>query len=128
MDFTFPKEEKLKSKKVIDALFDKGKSVSVYPLRLVFIATSFNDDILVKTGVSVSKRHFKRAVDRNRIKRLLREAFRLNKPAYFNNITTQYALMILYIGNTKPTFSEVETKMKLLLEKFNASVTQEKNT
>ena len=128
MDFTFPKKEKLKSKKVIDALFDKGKSVSVYPLRLVFIATSFNDDILVKTGVSVSKRHFKRAVDRNRIKRLLREAFRLNKPAYFNNITTQYALMILYIGNTKPTFSEVETKMKLLLEKFNASVTQEKNT
>jgi len=78
----------------------------------------FEDKVIAKTGVSVSKRNFKTAVDRNRIKRLLRESYRLNKATYFNNITTQYAFMILYIGTNKPTFTEVETQMNLLFEKF----------
>ncbi|GAA4268811.1 ribonuclease P protein component [Hyunsoonleella aestuarii] len=119
----YPKEEKLKSKKLIDLLFSEGQSVSAFPLRLVYLNTSFNEPVLAKTGVSVSKRNFKTAVDRNRIKRLLREAYRLNKSNYFNNITTQYAFMILYIGKDKPSFLEVETKMNALFEKFlsNAS-------
>ena len=118
MKFTFNKKETLKSKKLIDLLFTEGKSVSAFPLRLVYIPTSFEDDIPVKTGVSVSKRNFKTAVDRNRIKRLLREVYRLNKTHYFNNMTTQYAFMILYIGKEKPTFTQVETIMKRLFEKF----------
>ena len=118
MKFTYNKKEKLKSKKLIDQLFTEGKSVSVYPLRLVFLRTNFNENIIAKTGVSVGKKNFKAAVERNRIKRLIREAYRLNKPQYFNNITTQYAFMILYIGKTKPTFNEVESKMNLLFEKF----------
>lgn len=118
MKFTYNKKEKLKSKKLIDQLFDEGQSVSAFPLRLVFIQTTFEDAIPVKTGVSVSKRNFKAAVDRNCIKRLLREAYRLNKARYFNNITTQYAFMILYIGKDKPTFTEVETRMNQLFENF----------
>jgi ribonuclease P protein component len=124
LKFTYSKKDRLKSKKLIDQLFTEGQSISVYPLRLVYLQTSFDDTVKTKTGVSVSKRFFKTAVDRNRIKRLMRETYRLNKAVYFNNITTQYALMILYIGNTKPTFTQVETKMNLLFEKFNNRVSE----
>ncbi|OYX28085.1 MAG: ribonuclease P protein component [Flavobacteriales bacterium 32-35-8] len=124
MKFTFNKKDKLKSKKLIEVLFTEGQSVTAYPLRLVYINVSFDDAVLVKAGVSVSKRHFKKAVDRNRIKRLLRESYRLNKPDYFNNITTSYALMILYIGKDKPMFPEIETIMNQLFEKFSNKVSQ----
>lgn len=122
MNFSFGKKEKLKSKKLIDQLFKEGQSVSAYPLRMVFLETSFEEDLIAKTGVSVSKRYFKNAVDRNRIKRLIREAYRLNKPHFFNKITTQYALMILYIGKEKPSFKQVETKMKVLFDKFSNKI------
>ncbi len=118
MKANYSNKEKLKSKKLIEALFTEGRSVSAYPLRLVFIETTFEENQKLKVGVSVSKRHFKKAPDRNRIKRLMREVYRLNKAAFFNNITTQYALMILYIGNEKPTYIEVEAAINKLFEKF----------
>lgn len=123
---SYSKKDKLKSKILIDQLFATGKSVSAYPLRLVYIPTTFNDDVKAKTGVSVSKRYFKLAVDRNRLKRLLRESYRINKAAYFNNITTQYAFMILYIGKEKPTLKQIETQMNLLFEKFLKAVSEPK--
>lgn len=120
--FTYNKKEKLKSKKLIEQLFAEGQSVSAYPLKLIYLPVDFDDSVLLKAGVTVSKRKFKNAVDRNRIKRLMREAYRLNKAVIFNNFTTQYALMILYIGNDGITFEVMDTKMKVLLNKFlNAS-------
>ncbi|WP_194766392.1 ribonuclease P protein component [Tamlana sp. I1] len=124
MRFTYNKKEKLKSKKLIEQLFAEGKSVSAYPLRLVFLPTTFEDAVPAKTGVSVSKRNFKKAVDRNRIKRLMRESYRLNKAIYFNNLTQQYAFMILYIGKDKPKFIEVVTRMKLLFDKFQSKISE----
>lgn len=124
MSFSYPKKEKLKSQKLMDQLFSEGKSVSAFPLRMVYIKTKFNDDVQFKTGVSVSKKNFKNAVDRNRIKRLLREAFRLNKSVYFNNISESYALMILYISKDGTDFDSIETKMKLLLDAFSKKVSQ----
>ncbi|MGB1308057.1 MAG: ribonuclease P protein component [Oceanihabitans sp.] len=118
MKFTYNKSEKLKSQKQIDELFSKGKSVSAYPLRLVFLETSFHETVKAKTGVSVPKRNFKRAVDRIRIKRLMREAYRLNKLTVFNNINTQFAFMILYIGKEKPEYHTVETATIKLFNKF----------
>lgn len=118
MRFKYTKKDKLKSKKVIDHLFTEGKSISVYPLRLVYLKTEYEDNSIIKTGVSVSKRLHKTAVARNRIKRLLREAYRLNKPLFFNNSTTSYAFMILYLSKDGTTFEELNTKMKLLFEKF----------
>ena len=126
MKATYSKNEKLKSKILIERLFLEGKSVSSFPLRMVFIETEFDESVKAKCGVSVSKRNFKKAVDRIRIKRLMREAYRLNKNIYFNNITTQYALMILYIGNEKSTFEQIDNAMKKLLEKFVEKVSEEK--
>lgn len=124
LKFSFNKKEKLKSKKLIEQLFANGQSVSVFPLRLVFMPTTFNDGVMAKAGVSVSKRQFKTAVDRNRIKRLIREVYRLNKTNYFNNISTSYAFMILYIGKDKPTLTQIETRMNHLFEKFLKKVSE----
>ncbi|WP_111683233.1 ribonuclease P protein component [Winogradskyella tangerina] len=118
MPFNYGKKDKLKSKKQIEILFSEGKSVTVYPLKLIYLQTDFNDGSTLKTGVSVSKRLHKTAVARNRIKRLLREAYRLNKPSYFNNSTTSYAFMILYLSKDGTTFDALNTKMKQLFEKF----------
>ena len=118
MKFTYNKAEKLKSNKLIDELFSTGKSISAYPLRLVFLETTFSESVKIKTGVSVPKRNFKKAVDRIRIKRVMREAYRLNKSELFNNITTQYAFMILYIGKEKTTYPKLESAMKQLFKKF----------
>lgn len=127
MKFTYQKKERLKNQKLIEKLFLEGKSISVFPLRMIYIQFDFEDKSKLKTGVSVSKRNFKKAVDRNRIKRLLREAYRLNKPEYFNNITTSYALMILYIGKDATDFDTVNSKLKLLFSTFIEKISIDKN-
>jgi ribonuclease P protein component len=77
--FGFGKEEKLKSRKKIDELFLRGKSFTVSPVRVSYQFFHAPDAAILQAGVTVSKKHFKKAVDRNRIKRLLREAYRLQK-------------------------------------------------
>lgn len=126
MSFTYSKKDKLKSKKAIEQLFSEGKAVTAYPLRLVYLEYTFDDGIQFKTGVSVSKRNFKNAVDRNRIKRLLREAYRLNKDTRFNNILASYALMILYIGKDEKEFTSINTSMNELLDAFAKKVSKTK--
>ncbi len=128
MDFKYPKKEKLKSKKLIEQLFNEGKAVTVFPLKLIYLKTTFTDSTKIKAGVSVSKRNFKNAVDRNRIKRLLRETYRLNKHELFNTISTQYAFMVLYIGKDGTTFEATNSQMKQLFRKFiNKTSENEKN-
>lgn len=124
MSFSYSKKDKLKSQKLIEQIFSEGKSVSAFPLRMVYLKTEFEDGTQFKTGVSTSKRNFKKAVDRNHIKRLLREAYRLNKTVYFNNISGSYALMILYISKDGTDFESIETKMKQLLDTFSKKVSQ----
>lgn len=121
MNYKFNKKEKLKSKKLIEHLFANGQSIVMHPLRLVYITTEFDDSFKIKAGVSVSKRHFKKAVDRNRIKRLMREAYRLQKASCIDNISGSYAFMILYIGKDGTDFETISKKMKALLDKFIAT-------
>lgn len=117
MNFTYPKTEKLKSKKVIDSLFSNGKTVSKYPLRLVFVEVLGQDE-QIKIGVSVSKKHFKRAVDRNYFKRVLRECYRLNKHLLLENIEKKYAIMFFYQTKEKLSYQEIFEKTVKLFEKF----------
>ncbi|HWS61054.1 MAG TPA: ribonuclease P protein component [Flavobacterium sp.] len=126
MKFTYPKTEKLKSKITIDLLFSKGKSVSKYPLRLVFVESEFEipesrdigTDQKLKMGVSVSKKYFKHAVDRNYYKRILRETYRLNKHILIDNLDKKYAFMFFYQTKERLSYEEINTKTIQLFEKF----------
>jgi ribonuclease P protein component len=118
MDFSYPAAEKLKSKKIIDLLFSEGKSVSKYPLRLVYVAHDFEENVPLKMGVSVSKKYFKNAVDRNYFKRVLRECYRLNKQFLVENIDRKYCIMFFYQTNERLPYSEINEKTVQLFEKF----------
>jgi len=118
MNQAFPTIEKLKSKKLLDELFTSGKKLNEYPIKLVYKQLNFEDDVLVKTGVSAPKRNFKNAVDRNRIKRLLREAYRLNKYIIHDVLEEKYVCMFLYLGKDMPNFETINTKMECLLKKL----------
>ena len=115
---SFPKREKLKSRKQIEALFAEGSAINNYPLKLLYQKTLFSDGVKTKTMFVVPKRNIRSAVKRNRIKRLLREAYRLNRPQTFNNIEGNFALAILYLGKEMPDYALVEKKIIGVLEKF----------
>jgi ribonuclease P protein component len=129
MKFTYPKIEKLKSKVTIDLLFSKGKSVSKYPLRLVFVESDYgiaeDSDQMLKMGVSVSKKYFKHAVDRNYLKRVLRETYRLNKHILIDNLDKKYAFMFFYQTKERLTYEEINTKTIQLFEKFISQLKNE---
>ncbi|MCK0189722.1 ribonuclease P protein component [Arenibacter sp. F20364] len=118
MSFRFPKKEKLKSKKLIEQLFAEGIGITSYPIKLVYLKTRHEDDSKCKVGVTASKRNFKSAVKRNRIKRLLRESYRLNKHLIFNNIEGEFAFMFLYLGKEMPSQSRITDAMIPLMRKF----------
>ncbi|MER3375761.1 MAG: ribonuclease P protein component [Allomuricauda sp.] len=122
----FPKKEKLKSKILFESLFNEGKSVSRFPLKLIYLNTPFDDGAKIKVGVVAPKKKFKNAVDRNRIKRLLREAYRHNKSLIFNNIEGNFAFLFLYLGNKMPGYADIEVAMKQLMEDFLKKESHEK--
>lgn len=128
MQFTYPKSERLKSKTTIDLLFSAGKSVSKYPLRLVYVPVNLPEEEPIKMGVSVSKKHFKKAVDRNYFKRVLRETYRLNKQLLLATGEQRYAFMFFYQTSDRLPYAEIEEKTKQLFQKFaehTANLSQE---
>ena len=119
MQFTYPKKEKLKSKTTIDLLFSEGNSVSKFPLRLVYVENKEPNAELMKMGVSVSKKYFKKAVDRNYFKRVLRETYRLNKHLLIDNLEKPHAFMFFYQTKERLSYQEIEEKTIQLFQKFN---------
>lgn len=115
MNQKLPKILKLKSKKEIEVLFKRGKTLKSYPLMLVYLQGSL--EVPFKVGFSVSKKHFKKAVDRNRIKRLLRENFRKNKYIFTDN-EQQFLLMFIYIGNQMCLYEDIEKALKKIEKKW----------
>lgn len=127
-DVTYPKKEKLKARKHIDELFVTGKSVSKYPLRMVYIKLNdWEEEQKLQVGVSVSKRHFKKAVDRNYFKRLLREAYRNNKHLIKRAVKDKFAIMFFYQSKDRLTYEEINSKMVKLIEKFLLQLEEHKN-
>ena len=129
MNFSYPKNEKLKSKITIDLLFSKGISVSKYPLRLVYVESDYGIEKesgqKIKMGVSVSKKYFKNAVDRNYFKRVLRETYRLNKHLLVENLEKPYAFMFFYQTKDRLTYEDIHTKTIQLFEKFIVQIKSE---
>ncbi len=121
-DNTYTTVTKLKSRKLIEQLFNGGKTVSNFPVKIIYKQIDFKDDVQIKVGVSVSKRNFKHAVDRNRIKRLLRETYRLNKSILHQNITQKHVCMILYLGKKQPDYEVLNEKMVSLLQQLNEKI------
>jgi len=121
------KENKLKSRKQIDAIFSKGKSFSVYPFKVIWLPA--NDHAALQAGVGVSSRNFKRAVDRNRIKRLMREAYRLQKNELELSLKTaqkNLSVFVLYTGKELPEYEIVFEKFTAILNRL-IKITNEKS-
>lgn len=117
--FSLKKAERLSSKKCIDKLFAEGDSILQYPLKMVFLKTELQTKYPVQAGFTTSKKNFKRAVARNRIKRVLRETYRLNKHLVYNELEQeQLALFVIFIGKELPKYDIVEGAMKKGLSKI----------
>jgi ribonuclease P protein component len=119
--FSYNKFEKLKSRKQIELLFAQGKSISSFPVKVFSLPVEYTPEHPVQVGVGVSARNFKKAVDRNTIKRHLREAYRLHKlPLHEHLITNQksVAVFILWIDKQLPTTAALQDLMPGVLEKL----------
>ncbi len=122
MKYTLGKKERLKSKKLIERLFKEGENIKKFPLRFIYLKTDSLQNNSIQASFSVPKRNFKKAVDRNRIKRLLREAYRIEKREFFENSTIPFVFMLTYLGKKEPKFSDIQEKIRelfTLLVKIN---------
>ena len=118
MAFSFPKNERLKSKKLIEQVFQDGSNLKQYPLKLIYLKADLPEGVRCQAAMAVPKKRIRQAVNRNRIKRLMREAYRLNKGMIFNKMLGSYAMLFLYLGKESPDYREVERAMKNLLSQF----------
>ena len=128
--FTLGKNERLKSRKQIGQLFDKGKSFVVNPFKVYYVVNGLpivigtsmvNGGSILKFGIGVSAKNFKKAVDRNRIKRLTKEAWRLQKNELQEKIKItgkQLHVFFIYTGKELPDFATVKDKVSAALKKL----------
>ncbi|MFN3952172.1 MAG: ribonuclease P protein component [Thermaurantimonas sp.] len=116
VNYRLQKSEIIRKKSVFDALFSNGRSAVFFPIKVIWTHHP-------EWGVafSVPKKNFRKAHDRNRIKRLLREGYRLNKnllPVHNKNL----ALLFIYIGKKQPFWSEIDTAFKKMAQELPAKL------
>lgn len=127
--FTYQKKDKLKSRKQTQYLFSNGKSIGVFPIKLIYTVETVDTEGLLQTGVGAPTRTFRKAVQRNRVKRLLREAYRLEKPTFLELFSLEHKRINLFFlyGNAEVlTQVEIQSKVRsalvLLAQKLNANL------
>lgn len=119
--FTLGKDERLKRRKIIEQLFNKGKNINVFPFRVHYMPGNISSP--VQAGFTVSSRHFKKAVDRNRIKRLMREAWRLQKNTLQEKLSAAHKHLVVFLVYTGKDILPWETaneKIAVILNKLTS--------
>lgn len=122
MQYTLGKEEKLKSKKLIELLFAEGNNVKSFPFRLIYLPISHGAEFPIKAGFSVPKRTIKLAVNRNRIKRLMREVYRKNKYSFTENLNESYIFMFIYMAKEEINYVDLELSLKKVAVKLHTKI------
>ncbi len=121
---TFSKNERLCSKILIDRLIETGKSFNHSPYRITWLLIA-ESSVPIKVVISIPKRSFKKAVDRNRLKRQTREIYRKQKQKVYDVLVDKKILvMIVYTAKTKIEFKELELKLKEALERLSKTVAE----
>jgi len=139
-EFSFPKSQRLKSTTTFQALFSKGASFNKYPVRVVYLSPEQAKTVLdednsespptsatVRFGFTVPKKKFKSAVDRNRIKRQLKEACRLRKNAFvqgLNDISAfgDWTILFIYVAKEKMHFNKIDKGVATIFKKMLTSL------
>ena len=126
--FTLGKNERLKSRKLIEQLFSEGKKFVIVPFRVLYIIDKKGNGLL-QFGAGVSSKFFKKAADRNRVKRVTRESYRLQKKSLQEKLKEQnYQLniFIIYTSKVLPEYKNVYTAMGIVLDKFCTMLIEKK--
>jgi ribonuclease P protein component len=129
--YTLGKDERLKSRKVIEQLFKEGKSFLNFPFRVVWQYQPATSPSFLQAGFTVSSKHFKKAVDRNRIRRLMKEAYRLQKHALQNSLeqtNKQVAVFFIYVAKEIPEYPLVVEKIASVLERLQKIINENNST
>ena len=119
--FTYPKKEKLKRRKQLAQLFTSKQSFLYFPVKVWYLQPAQPIDFFIKAGVGSNSRHFKKAVHRNRIKRLLREAYRLNKQPlheFLEKEKKQVIVFFLYVDKALPEGNILQVKMPGIVQEL----------